>query len=196
MAEPLFGEVLYNPTALIVAALSSSNVYGTPVEVTRFDTVDWDYEAMNDELMSAGLITDLLSIITKLTGTIKEASINRAALTVLTGDTSSGSGTTPNQVNTMDFKVGGAGLPYFGCIVRFEALYGANVLVGMPKCKLDSMPAFAVEQNAFRRGEASFSAIAAGTTSNSPIRLRSHETAAAIPISQVNFQAFFAGMFS
>ena len=120
---PGYAEILFNPTAAWVAPLNSDNSYGTPVQVDYLSTFNFSWESANDEIMSGGMIVEAMSIPNKATGTLGNASLNFAALSVLIGQTASDDGTTPNQTSTLYFKTGKR-LPYFGFIASYEATYG------------------------------------------------------------------------
>lgn len=193
---PSYGDVIYNITGMYVAALQSDNAYGTPSYIDYGQELSWEYEADNDEIKSYGLIVESLSIPTKATGNFMQASMDFASFAILTSFSGSESGSTPNQVNTLDLLVGGAGLPYFGIIAAFAAISGANMLAGFPKCKLQTIPGFTIEQNTFRTSEVGIDMFAPSTTVRKVSRYKKYETAAAIPSSANDFDTYFNGMFS
>ena len=191
---PEFGDVIYNISGMYVAALQSDNTFGEPAFVEYGQDYSWDYEADTDEIMSYGQIVETLAIIKKATGTMKEASLNMASKSIMTGTSESESGTSPNKIATIDFQTGGAGLPYFGIIVAGSSVAG-NVLAGFPKCKLQTIPSFKIEQNKFRLGEAKVDMLPPSSLIRKVSRIRRNETAASIPTTGAGFDAFFAGMF-
>lgn len=191
---PSFGDIIYNITDMYVAPLTGST-YGTPARVEYVSSLSFEFETDEDTIKAYGLTVEKLSVPTGITGTLAEASLNWSAASVMTGMSEASSGTTPNAVKTLDMLMGGAGLPYFGLIAAYASLEG-NALLGFPKCKLGSLPAFTVEQNVFRTAEISMMMLAPSTTVRKALRLRKNETAASVPSAQADFQAFFAGMFA
>lgn len=186
-----YSEVLYNITEAKVALLANDNTYGTPVAIDYLQTLTFEYEADTDEIMSGGLIVETLAIVKKATGEVSNAAMNWAAMAVMCGLTAGDYGTTPNQYGVMDFAVGGAGLPYFGLIMRAEATLGGNVIIGFPKAKLQTYPGFEMDQNKFRLGSAGFDAVAPSTTVRKAVRVKKNETAGSVPTSAADFLAFF-----
>lgn len=192
---PEFGSVIYNPYEAWVARLNNDNTFGTPVKVEYLDRVSYEYESDTDEIMSGGTVVEAISIPTKVAGNLNNASLDTPVLEILTGTTSTSSGSAPNRIATLDFVFGGSGLPYFGLIVAYAATYDANVLIGFPKCKLDTIPSFDMEQNQFRRGEAEFSGFPASTVTRKGIRMRKYETPSQIPTTATAWNTWFSGMF-
>jgi hypothetical protein len=191
---PKYGDVIYNPKAAVVAAITATDpdiVYGTPVFVDYIDRVSFEFEADNDELNSGGQTVEAISIIKKGTGTLMLGSLDLTGSSVpMLGITAQTYGTTPNRYTIAKPKTGGQGLPYFGMIVEYAALNGANCVVAFPKCLLETYPAFDVEQNRFRRGEAAFSFFSPSVIKRELYLLRTNETAAALPATQLAFQSY------
>ena len=133
---PEYGDVIYNITSMYVAALQSDNSYGTPSYIDYGQQLSWEYESDEDEIKSYGQIVEKLTIPIKATGTFMQASMDLASFAILTSNSASESGSTPNRLKTVDILVGGAGLPYFGIVAAFAAPSGANMLAGFPKAKL------------------------------------------------------------
>lgn len=185
-----FADVIYTITDIRVAKLLASGSYHTTsFSLLLGSEMSFSFSADNDQIKSYGLLAALLSIITGVEGTLKQASIDRDGIYVLTGTDAESSGSTPNQQVTMDVLAGGAGLPYFGAVGNFAADDGGNALVGLRKCKLDTWPAWTVEQNRFRITDTPFKAIPIDTTTRKLVRIRPYETATSIP-SDIN--SFFA----
>lgn len=193
---PAFSEVIYNPMDLIVAKLNNDNTYSTPARVDYFEKVSFDFEVDEDEIMSAGLVVEMLSIAKKVTGTLDTGALNFDAMGILQGDTpTSVYGASPNQYQYMDITVGGAGNPYFGLMVMYAATLGGAVIAGFPKAMLTKKPAFDVDQNKFRVGSADFKGAAPSTISRRVARLLKYETAPTMQLTSAYMQGFFNGMF-
>ena len=188
---PSYGDIIYNITAMYVAALGADNSYGTPALVEYGQDFTYEYTADQDEIKSYGLIVEALAIIIKATGTLKEASLNIASKEIMTGSSESESGSTPNRVSILDIQVGGAGLPYFGLIVAGASVVG-NVLVGFPKAKLETWPSFTIEQNKFRMGEAKVNMFAPSTVIRKLVRTKKYETVTNPPTDAEGFDTFFS----
>lgn len=192
---PEYGDVIYNITDMYVAQLQSDNSYGTPSQIVYGQQLSWEYESDNDEIKSYGLIVESLSIPIKATGTFMQAAMDFASFAILTSFSGSESGTTPNQVNTLDIQVGGSGLPYFGICAAFAAPSGANMIAGFPKCKLSTVPGFTIEQNTFRTSEVGIEMFAPSTSVRKVSRYKRYETAGSIPSDASAFDTYFNGMF-
>lgn len=193
---PQFSEVIYNPYDVIVAKLNNDNTYGTPARVDYFEKVDFDFEADEDEIKSAGLVVEMLSIATKATGNLSNGALNFAAMGIIQGDTPTTIyGSPPNQYQYSDITVGGAGNPYFGMMVMYAATLGGALIAGFPKAMLSKKPGFTVDQNKFRVGEASWKAAAPSTISRRVGRLLKYETAPTMQLTSAYMQGFFNGMF-
>ena len=188
---PQFAEVVYNITDAWVARLNLDNTYGTPVRVDYIGKVSFEYESDTDEIKSGGQIVETLTVPTKATGEITQASLDFAGMAVLLGTVNGSYSTTPNQYGVQDIPVGGEGLPYCGLIVAYASVYGGNMLAGFPKFRLDTVPGFDADQNKFRIGSANFTAIAPSVNARKVVRYKKYETAAAVPQSAANFLAFF-----
>jgi hypothetical protein len=188
MPDP--GDVVYTITDIRVARWLPGNTYDTTsFSLTYGSEMSFEVDADNDELMSYGMAVSALSIIKKLTGTLKQAAIDSNGIYVLTGHSTTTSGSTPNRTITTDMLAGGSGLPFFGAVGNFASEDGANVLLGLRKCKLDTLPGWTVEMNKFRLSEVKFKAFTPDVTTRKLHRIRRYETAAAIP---VDLNTFFA----
>ena len=191
---PSYGDVIYNITAMYVAALASDNSFGTPALIEYGKDFSWEYAADTDEIKSYGMIVDTLAIITKATGTLKEGSLNMDSKSIMTATSESTAGSTPNQITTIDFRAGGGGLPYFGLVIAGASVIG-NIVAGFPKCKLETIPSFTIEQNKFRMGEAKVNMLPPSTTIRKLSRILRYETVTAPPTDASGFDTFFSGMF-
>lgn len=190
-----FANELYNPSAVYVATLNNDNSYGTPQLVQKLETLSWNYESANDEINAYGMFTDSLALVKKATGSLNEAHLNWDALVILTGEQQTSSGSTPNQVATLDTLAGGEGLPYFGIITVFRGKNSSGAWFGFPKAQLTTKPGFEMDQDAFRRGSADFNAYAPSTLIRKIDRGKKYETLPANPTGASDFDTYFTGMF-
>ncbi len=189
---PEWGDVVFNLTGVNVARLLTGNLYGLAGSLEYGQELSFSVISDNDELMSYGMIVERLAIPKKIEGTIKQGAIDFLPLATMTGFAPASSGTTPNRTRVVDVLAGGSGLPYFGLIGAFAGTFGANTLCGFPKAQLDSFPSWEVEANKFRIGETKFTAMAIETTTRKLLRIRSYETAAAVPTDFANWFSFVA----
>lgn len=187
---PNYGDVIYNPTAVYVAPLLSNNTFGTPARMTYQGKLSYTYESDHDELKSGGAIREVITIPTKIKGTIEEMALDYVSWGIITGFAAAEYSTTPNRYYRAMPRLGGEGVPYVGLIVAYAALNGANLLAGFPKFKVDTPPGFDVDQNKFRKGSSDFSAVGAGDAGYAAV-LQKYETAAQIPTSAAAFLQFF-----
>ncbi|MBZ0293565.1 MAG: hypothetical protein K8L99_13440 [Anaerolineae bacterium] len=193
-----YGDILYNPNGLVVAALNDvAKTYSTPVVIERFGDLDFEFTVDEDEIKSGGLFTDALRVPTKVTGTLRDAALNWTALTAMAGIVSESvnGSSSPDAVRQLDYIFGGEGLGYFGAIAAVAGTNGSNALIGFAKSQLGTYPSFSMAQNEFRRAETPIHVYPPSTTIRKGIRVRVHETATSIPTSQSAFQAFFSGLF-
>lgn len=188
---PNYGDVIYNPYQAYAAPLLAGNVYGLPSLVDYLGTITYEYESDNDELMSAGMVVETLSIPKKITGEIDQGSLDYITWAIMTGFGASEYSTTPNRYYRTTVKLGGEGLPYFGLIVAYAAIGGANLLCGFPKVKLDTVPGFDAEQNKFRLGKANFSGMAISQVNRGAAIYQKNETAKNVPSTAALFLDYF-----
>lgn len=190
-----FGEVFYSLVEVIIADYNSGS-YDTPQSLDKDQKVDVEFTADNDELRDSGAIVDFLSVVTSGTFNVGMGGVDHSVLAIMTGTSTSTSGTTPNQVRTHDFKGGAANaLPYFGLIGVGIDTTGGYVAVGCPKVKLDTFPNFSLDgtANAFVISETGGKIAADSTLSNMIVRVRSYETLTdyTTPADAAAFLAFF-----
>jgi hypothetical protein len=191
-----YGDVVYNPNGGVISKLQNDNTYSGWSTIDYMGDFNFDWESDEDEIMSAGMIVEQLTIPKRATGTITDAALNWTALTLMTPFTSpSEMGTTPNRSEELYIETGGAGLGYFGLVVRYEATSGAGLLAGFPKAMLRSIPPFQAAQNKFRTGEVGIKMVAPSQIIRRCAVLRRFETAQQVPQTAGAFDTFFAGMF-
>lgn len=190
-----FGEVAFSLVELIVADYNSG-AYDTPASLDKDQKMEIEFTADNDELRDSGAIVDFLSVVTSGSFTLGMGGVDHSVLAILTGTSTSTSGTTPNQVRTHDFSAGAANaLPYFGFIGVGRATNGAYVAVGCPKAILDTFPMWSLDgtTNAFVISETSGKCAADNALSDMVVRVRSYETSSdyTTPADAAAFLAFF-----
>lgn len=190
---PSYGDVIYNPYEAFAAALLPNLTYGPPSRVDYMGKVSFEYESDTDELKSGGMIVETITIPTKVTGEIEQGSLDYITWAIMTGFGAAEYSTTPNRYYRSTVKLGGEGLPYFGLIIAYAALSGANLLVGFPKVKLDTVPGFDQEQNKFRLSNSNFSGLAVSTSNRGAVVYQKNETAKSVPAtSAAAFLDFFS----
>ena len=189
-----FAEVPFSLVEVILAAYNSG-VYDVPISLDKDQIVEVDPQADNDELRDSGAVVDFLSVVTHGLIKIGFGGIDHDALAILSGTSTSTSGTTPNQVRTHDWKAGADGLPYFGFIGVGRATNGARIAVGCPKAILDTFPKWMLDgkESKFIINDIAGKAAAESTLVNLIVRVRSYETAAdyTTPADAAAFLAFF-----
>lgn len=192
---PEYGEVGFTLTAIKIAALASDNTYGTPGSLEYGQKLEFSPEADQDELKAYGMSVELLSVVTRATGTLDAGLIDDSAYQIMAGNGVAvvTGGTTPNRYSQMDVLVGEDGLPYFGLIGRLMGVAGADLHLGFSKCKLDSFPGFTIEQNKFILPSVGMKMITPDITLRRLVRFKRHETGTAITD---DFDTFFSGHFS
>lgn len=186
---PTYGEVVYSIQDIWIAALSAAGTYGTAVKLDYPQKVEFKGMADNDMLKAGGLGVELLTVPTHVEGVIGLGALDLEGIEVLIGQAMTSSGSTPNGQRTLIIVGGGAGLPYFGMIGRMAATNGADKLIGLPKCKLDTPPQFTAEQNKFALPETGFKGVAANSATGKLMYIQDRETAAS---GTPNFGTFFA----
>lgn len=192
---PPYSEVIYNCTDIYIARLLNDNTYGTPTRLEHIGEFSFEFEHDQDELMSAGLIVDTLSIAKKVTGEMTQGALDLAAMVIMCDLQTGEYGATPNRYAVTDFQLGGGGMPYVGLLAAYEATLAGNVFVGFPKFKLQAIPGFKQSQNKFRIGNAKWDAIAPSTTRRTAMRMKKNETKAQLSdfygVSANNFLNYF-----
>jgi len=187
---PSYGDVIYNPSGAVIARYNLNNTYGTPGVVDYMGKFMFNYESDTDELKVSGAIVETLSIPTKAVGEMEQLSLDFVTWGLLTGYAADEYGSNPNRYYQTDVRFGGEGVPYCGIIIAYTATNGANALVGFPKFKIDTPMGFDVDQNKFRKASVSLTAVGVGPRYRG-VRIRKHETAAALPTTPTAFLQFF-----
>lgn len=176
-----FGEKFFSLVEVIIADYNGA-AYDTPISLDVDQMVNVEFEADVDELRDSGAITDGLTIVTRATLTIGWGGIDHSALAIMTGTSTSTSGSSPNVVRTHDFKGGAANaLPYFGIIGVAYELNAGRVAIGLPRCKLNRYPNWALDgkENKFVISEVPGKAFAESDNFNGMVaRMRSYESSA------------------
>ena len=190
----MYGNVPYNITDLVVCAQNSAGAHtGTPVKLQYGQECSVDPQAKTDELTGYGLTVELMTIITHANLSMAQGGIDLDTYEIVAGMTVTQSGTTPNQEREAHKEAGGQGLPYFGMVGRLPSANGSALLVGLMRCKLDSLPSLNVEQNQFVMGEVGGKSIRNPGSSyvDVPFILKQQETAGAITLTSAWFDTFF-----
>lgn len=186
---PDYGQVGFTLIDIKIAPYNLDGTYGTAVSLQYGQKLGFKPVATNDMLTAYGMGVELLSVVTHGEGTLTQGLIDLPAYAVLIGGTSTESGSTPNRERTLDYTVGGQGLPYFGLIGKLAGVNNSDLHLGFRKCMLDSIPGFDMEQNKFILPETGMKMITPDVATRKLLRLRTHETAAAVP---TVFTSFFA----
>ncbi len=195
-----FGEVPFGLQELLFMRYSiGSGAYtGTVVNMDSDQLFSVEPQSDNDEMRDSGAITRALSVFTKMNWTIGMGGWDVDALAIVTGSSSSSSGSTPNRVRTTKHFAGGAGLPYFGMIAAAPTDDGGVFVLGLKICKANAKPAaeWDGKENKFHVSEVEGVAIADAANSNIIFVDKQYETAAdwtaAKPTNAATFLAFFA----
>lgn len=197
---PEYGEIIMNVTGIRVATLNADNTYDTPSYVEYGGDISFEFEMANNELSAYGMIVEALAVAQKVTGNFVDGTFSFDVLMQMLGagsfNAEDESGVTPDRYRVAEAMMGGSGNGYFGMIASLAAKNGSNVLVGVPKAMLETVPGIAVAQNEFRTTDVAFNAYAPSTAVRKAIRIKRNETAASIPTDASGFATFFAGMFA
>lgn len=156
---------IYTLTDLRVARWDGT-AYGTPVSLAEGQTLEFEPQADTDEKKSYGLVTRLLTVFTHVNVTIGIGLIQANAWWVMVGVSVSETGASGDKVQSLGVDGGGAGLPYFGVVGNFASDDAGDVVIGIPRVKLDAPPSLASEQNQFILPESSAKGIANLSSAN------------------------------
>jgi len=140
----------YSVRAASVAAFNrTTESYGTPVATTNIQSASFDPEHDTDSIRELGRRTRMLSVPMGATMTLTFAGFDWDSLAIMTGisSTDSGSGASAERDNKL--VGGGSGLPYFGLILAMPADEGQEVHLHLPWVKLEKAPPLDPEQNQF-----------------------------------------------
>jgi hypothetical protein len=189
-----YGEVMYTLSGIIIARYNIvANTFGTPVVVDDGQMAVFEPEADTDKMRGYGQHTRGLTVPIGSKVTLKAGGIDYSAYEVMSGATITDSGSTPNQVRTVDTLAGGAGLPYFGVIGVGETDDGGKFVCGHKAIKLDTIPKreFNGETNKFMLWETAGYSF---PQNNKIDRIKVYESAAGwvVPTTGAEFLAFFA----
>ena len=190
---PEFGELSYTLTDLLISEYNADNTNETPISVANGQMYVSEPEHDTDQLRGYGQKVEGLSVPVGSKVSLKMGGIDYSVLAAMGAVTISGSGTTPNQVNTIDAPAGGAGLGYFSVIGKVAATNGAIAVIGHRKIMLDVIPKLTAdgESNKFNISEAAGYSF---PVSNKLFRIKTYETAAdfTTPVDGTAFAAFFS----
>lgn len=160
---------IYTLTDLRVARWDGTQ-YGTVVSLAEGQTLEFEPQADTDQKKSYGLMTRLLSVFTHININIGLGLIQANAWWVMVGVEQSETGNSGDKTQSLGVDGGGAGLPYFGVVGNFASDDAGDVVIGIPRVKLDAPPALSSEQNQFILPESSAVGIA-NTLSTNPKRI-------------------------
>lgn len=196
--QPEFGEVIFVLGDLLVAEYNpDTDTYGTPVSLTHGQSLIVEPQADTDQLRSYGTIAELLAIVTHYNLTLGAGAMDRDAMRIVAGSNDYTSGTTPNRVVTVDYKMGVDGaLPYFGALGLGLTSGGGRYVLGLQKCKLNTQPNFSLDGNTNQFQVSEIEGAAVSVVRNNlqmGARYKIFETASGwtAPTSGANFKAFF-----
>lgn len=191
-----FGEIIYNITNMYVARPLGGGVFGPPARLAYLGKFTFEFQSTQDSIRAYGLVAERITIAEEGQGTIEQATLEAVPLQIMTGEDSSSSGTTPNQVVTTDHHVGGAGLPYWAWICEYASLDGARMIAGNPKSIFDKKPGFMGDQNKFALRNAGFNMLTPDTAIRKILRTLRVESTYTLPTDSAGFATFFDGFYS
>lgn len=140
----------YSVRAASVAAFNrATETYGTPVAATNIQSATFDPEHDTDSVKERGRRTRMLSVLIGGTLSLSFAGFDWASLAIMTGATSTPSGSGTAAIRDNKLTSGGAGLPYFGLILAMPADEDTEIHLMIPWVKLEKMPPMNPEQNQF-----------------------------------------------
>jgi hypothetical protein len=145
---------IYTLTDLRVARWDGAT-YGTPISLAEGQTLEFEPQADTDEKKSYGRMTRLLSVFTHVNITIGVGLIQANAWWVMVGLEQAETGDSGDKIQSLGVDAGGAGLPYFGVVGNFASDDAGDVVIGIPRVKLDAPPSLSSEQNQFILPESS-----------------------------------------
>lgn len=193
-----FGEIIYVLGDLLVAKRDDANdLYETPISLAIGQSLMVEPETDSDDLRSYGTKAEGLRIPIGSKITLSGGALDRDAFYAIAGFAGNSSGTTPNQVVTVDAKGGIDGaMPYFGVIGVGVTTSGGKVAVGLQKCKLDNQPKFSLDgsQNKFVIQEIEgYGFVYTRSSIQMNIRAKFYETDTdwTAPANGTDFKAFF-----
>jgi hypothetical protein len=150
---------IYTLTDLRVARWDGTE-YGTVVSLAEGQTLQFEPQADTDQKKSYGVVTRLLSVFTSVNVTIGVGLIQANAWWTMVGVDQSETGESGEETQSLGIDGGGAGLPYFGVVGNFASDDAGDVVIGIPRVKLDAPPSLSSEQNQFILPESSAVGIA------------------------------------
>ena len=150
---------IYTLTDLRVARWDGEQ-YGDVVSLAEGQKLEFEPQADTDQKKSYGIVSRLLSVFTSVNITIGLGLIQANAWWVMVGIDQSETGNSGDKIQSLGVDGGGAGLPYFGVVGNFASDDAGDVVIGIPRVKLDAPPSLASEQNKFILPESSAVGIA------------------------------------
>lgn len=192
-----YGEIIFSPLGVHIAALNADNSYGTPALVDYVQKVNFTPEFDDDTIKAYGVNLEAAAWAIGGESEIEEASLSQLAKDIAMGTTPSTSGVTPNEIKQITIVGGGAGHPYIGIVYIFAATDGSAVVLACPKSMLAEAPEWEVEQNKFRTGEMKLTHLAGSQTLKNIYRYELYESASDLPDFSLaaSFDALMGDMF-
>jgi hypothetical protein len=180
-----FGAPTFGLNDVKIATWNSTNSYGTAVDVPSVQLMGAIMRVVTAQLEGDDKITATASRAIGGQSQIRFGSVSIAALEVMIGNSSTASGSTPNQQDHLKIS-GGDNMPYFGICGKALAEEGSGDLhVFLPKVKITSDVTLAsLEYGNFAIPELTVEAVDDATYGI--INLVEHETAAAVAIPPTN----------
>lgn len=193
---PEYGDIAFTVQNVYVAPLNTDNTFGTPGALEYVQSFSYDPLVDEDTIKAQGGNREKLTVIIGAESTLEEASLKATAVDIITGYTSSESGTTPNRVRTVDGEGAGSGKPYVGVVIVIATTNNGRLVYGFPRSMVKGDPQFQAGQNEFRTGEFGFEHLL--TTINKYMRMKRYESASDVPDFSVaaNWDTYFTGIFS
>lgn len=199
MSNPQAGELLYTVLKLWVAQLDpTTNTFGVPVQIDYVQDTELAGEYDTDTIKAGGMNRELLTVQIGSTLKFSEAWMPTAAITAITNETESESGSSGSRVWERIISGAGGGLPYVGLVGQVAGINNAFGIFAAPKCKANKKPDAKYEQNKFRVSEMEFMMASATPAVNKLVKTERYERLNEIPdfTDQATFQSYMDEMFS
>lgn len=143
-----------------IAVNNLDGTFGVAQDVPSVQVLDVNYQTVNAMLEGDDRITAVQARAISAEITLRFGGIDQRVIAIITGETQSSSGTTPNQVKKISFS-GASNFPYFALCGRAKAAEAstADTHVWIPKLKLMSGFSLRMEYGAFAIPEVTATAV-------------------------------------
>jgi hypothetical protein len=160
-------------------ALLTGDTPGSNVDVYGSKAISWDVESDSDEQTGDNTVIAVVRLPKRLTGSMTLGSVPLAALAVMVGGTATPSGSTPNQLVTLN-ESATAGSTYFQATATTynRAVSGEGYQVSLKKLLVTSGPAEELSTDAWDEPTLDFEGIAISGTLLSRIHQETYTAAA------------------